>query len=226
MSLIYCIEDDEGIRELILCALKSGGYEAEAFESSTGFFEKLEKKLPSLILLDIMLPGDDGMKILKKIRSDDLAKNIPVIMLTAKTTEIDKVNSLEAGADDYITKPFGIMELLSRIKAVLRRYNIAENSQAINLNINGLNINILKHQVTYKENIIELTFKEFELLSFLMKNKDLVMTRDKILEKVWGYDYEGESRTVDMHIKTLRQKLEKSSCVDFIKTVRGVGYSI
>ncbi|MEG0614553.1 MAG: response regulator transcription factor [Oscillospiraceae bacterium] len=223
--MIYCVEDDDGIRELILCALKSGGYEAAAFEKSSILYGQLEKAVPSLILLDIMLPLEDGMSILKRLRNDTHYKDIPIIMLTAKSSEIDKVGALEAGADDYITKPFGIMELLSRIKAVLRRTYSEENSEEP-LFFRDLKLDISKRQVIFNEKNVALTFKEFELLALLMRNKGLVMSRNKILERVWGYDFDGESRTVDMHIKTLRQKLEEVGCDGYITTVRGVGYKL
>ena len=226
MSLIYCVEDDDGISELILCALKSGGYDAVAFDTSAKLYERMKKQTPSLILLDIMLPGEDGITTLKRIRADAQSKNIPIIMLTAKSSEVDKVVGLEAGADDFITKPFGIMELLSRIKAVLRRVNTSEQVTQPILSYQGLMLDSSKRQVTFNDVQVELTFKEFELLAFLLKNIDIVLSRDKIVEKVWGYDFEGESRTVDMHIKTMRQKLEDVGCVDYIKTVRGVGYKI
>lgn len=226
MPLIYCVEDDEGISELILCALKSGGYDAVAFDTPPKFYERMKKQIPSLILLDIMLPVEDGISVLKKIRADATYKSIPVIMLTAKSTEVDKVMGLEAGADDFITKPFGIMELLSRIKAVLRRSTSTEAPTEPLLRYEGLELDGLKRQVIFNQQPVELTFKEFELLAFLLKNTGIVLSRDKIVEKVWGYDFEGESRTVDMHIKTLRQKLEEAGCVDYIKTVRGVGYKI
>ena len=226
MPLIYCVEDDEGISDLILCALKSGGYDAVAFDTPQRFYDRMKKQLPSLILLDIMLPVEDGISILKHIRSDAACKSIPVIMLTAKSTEVDKVMGLEAGADDFITKPFGIMELLSRIKAVLRRANSLEPASEPLLRFEGLELDGQKRQVSFNQKPVELTFKEFELLAFLLKNAGIVLSRDKIVEKVWGYDFEGESRTVDMHIKTLRQKLEETGCIDYIKTVRGVGYKI
>lgn len=225
MPLIYCVEDDEGIRELILCALKSGGYEACAFETSKELYNKMEEQSPALILLDIMLPDEDGITILKKIRSNENYNIIPIIMLTAKSSEIDKVIGLEAGADDYITKPFGIMELLSRIKARLRR--IIPNNQTIDeINYKNLTLNNSTREVIFDSKLIQLTFKEFELLAYLLKNKGIVLSRDKIIEKVWGYDYEGESRTIDMHIKTLRQKLENAGCINYIDTIRGVGYKI
>lgn len=225
MALIYCVEDDDGISELILCALKSGGYEAAAFDSSEKLYEQMKKQTPSLLLLDIMLPGEDGISILKRIRADEAYKKIPVIMLTAKSSEIDKVTGLENGADDYMTKPFGIMELLSRIKAVLRRSAPEEPTEQI-YRYEKLCLDPMKRTVTFAETPVELTFKEFELLAYLMKNAGIVLSRDKIVEKVWGYDFEGESRTVDMHIKTLRRKLEEAGCEDYIKTVRGVGYKI
>lgn len=225
MRAIYCVEDDEGIAELIACALKSGGYSAVTFGSGAEFFAKLEKEklLPALILLDVMLPQEDGFSILRKIRASARLKNTPVIMLTAKTSELDKVTGLEAGADDYITKPFGIMELLSRVKAVLRRVPEMEESL---LSYNGLSLEREKREVSFNGAIVDITFKEFELLSLFLLNKGLVLSRDKITEKVWGYDFEGESRTVDMHVKTLRQKLETVGCIGYIKTVRGVGYKI
>lgn len=225
MRAIYCVEDDEGIAELIACALKSGGYSAVTFGSGAEFFAKLEKEklLPALILLDVMLPQEDGFSILRKIRASARLKNTPVIMLTAKTSELDKVTGLEAGADDYISKPFGIMELLSRVKAVLRRVPEMEESL---LSYNGLSLEREKREVSFNGAIVDITFKEFELLSLFLLNKGLVLSRDKITEKVWGYDFEGESRTVDMHVKTLRQKLETVGCIGYIKTVRGVGYKI
>ena len=226
MALIYCVEDDDGISELILCALKSGGFDAVTFENSSKLYEKMKSQIPSLILLDIMLPGEDGISILKRLKADAQFKNIPVIMLTAKFSEIDKVVGLEAGADDYITKPFGIMELLSRIKAVLRRVNNSTLEAEPLLKYQDLQLDNMKRLVTFKETVVELTYKEFELLAYLMKNIGIVLSREKIVLKVWGYDFEGESRTVDMHIKTLRQKLEEAGCIDYIKTVRGVGYKI
>lgn len=225
MALIYCVEDNEGIRELIICALKSGGYEAVAFDCARAFYSSLKLNKPDLVLLDIMLPDEDGLTILKKLKADSVLNDVPVIMLTAKTSEIDKVTGLEAGADDYISKPFGVMEFLSRIKAVLRRTNkqLPESEAII---IDGLSLDISKRIVTYNEKEVVLTYKEFELLAYLMKHKNIAVNRDKLMEKVWGFNYEGETRTVDMHIKTLRQKLEAVGCVDLIKTIRGVGYKI
>ena len=225
MALIYCVEDNEGIRELISCALKSGGYETQAFECAKTFYNSLKSNAPDLILLDIMLPDDDGRTILKKLKDDSTFSDIPVIILTAKTSEIDKVTGLEAGADDYISKPFGVMELLSRIKAVLRRTSkqLPESEKII---IDSLTLDISKRIVSFNEKEINLTYKEFELLAYLMKHKSIAVNREKLMEKVWGFNYEGETRTVDMHIKTLRQKLEAAGCVDMIKTIRGVGYKI
>ncbi|NLZ45177.1 MAG: response regulator transcription factor [Clostridiales bacterium] len=225
MALIYCVEDDEGIRELITCALQSGGYTAISFDTGKALYAELKTNKPDLIILDIMLPDVDGLTVLKTLKSEPLYADLPVIMLTAKTTEIDKVQGLEAGADDYITKPFGVMELLSRIKAVLRRVVKQVPIPEVIL-ISGLSLDISKRVVMYNNTEVVLTYKEFELLAYLMKHKSIAVNRDKLMEKVWGFNYEGESRTVDMHIKTLRQKLEAAGCVDMIKTIRGVGYKI
>jgi len=222
MAKIYCVEDDESIRELILYALKSGGYNAEGFENSTELWNAIKKTPAQLILLDVMLPSDDGFNILKNLRNHQETKAVPVIMLTAKTSEYDKVKGLDLGADDYITKPFGVMELLSRIRAVLRRVGTDEQSSTISYG--GITVNQEKRIVTVNETLCTLTFKEFELLYYLMRNNSLVLSRDKLLQEIWGYDFEGESRTVDMHIKTLRQKLNECGASDVIKTVRSVGY--
>lgn len=220
MAIIYCIEDDESIRELIVYALKNSGYEAKGYESGEVLYNNLE---PDLILLDIMLPGDDGYTILKNLKLNNNTSSIPVIMLTSKTSEYDKVKGLDMGADDYIEKPFGVMELISRIKAVLRRSNkIDETKNAIC--ISGLCIDNEKHIVTVRGEEITLTYKEYELLYYLMKNKGLVITRDKLLNDVWGYDFEGESRTVDVHVRTLRLKLGEAGRL--IQTIRSVGYKI
>lgn len=225
MSLIYCIEDDDGIRELVSCALKSGGYEVKAFADAETFYKELDNKLPALVLLDVMLPDEDGFSILEKLKSSSKFKDLPVIMLTAKTSETDKVSGLEAGADDYITKPFGVMELLSRIKAVLRRTNSQDFESEI-IVIDNLKLDSAKRIVEFQNKEVSLTYKEFELLMYLMKHKSVVVDRGKLMSKVWGYDFGGETRTVDMHIKTLRQKLESAGCYNMIKTVRGVGYKI
>lgn len=220
--MIYCVEDDVSIRELIIYALKSNGYDAIGFSDSKPFYEALKSRLPSLILLDIMLPEEDGIEILKKLKVSIKTRDIPVIMLTAKSSEYDKVLGLDSGADDYISKPFGIMEFLARVKAVLRRVGVSEKSSE--LTSGGLTMNIEKHSVFADGIEVVLTFKEFELLKFLLINTGIMLSRDKILEEVWGYDYEGETRTVDVHIRTLRQKLGDAGSV--IETVRGIGYRI
>lgn len=226
MTTIYCVEDDHGIRELVTCALQSGGYGAEGFSDARTFFDRLTVQKPALILLDIMLPDLDGIGILKRLRTDDATRTIPVIMLSAKSTEIDKVTGLENGADDYITKPFGIMELLSRIKAVLRRTGDGKNTSK-QLIIQGLVIDQDKRTATYQGQELLLTYKEFELLTYLVRNRNTAVSRDRLLEEVWGFQYEGETRTVDAHIKTIRQKLDAVGCgSELIRTVRGYGYKI
>jgi two-component system alkaline phosphatase synthesis response regulator PhoP len=224
MKLIYCVEDDLGIRELIICALNTADFEVKGFEDYQEFSVALKKKLPDLILLDIMLPNTDGLTILKILKDDANYKDIPVIMLTAKSMEIDTVKGLERGADDYITKPFGVLELIARIKAVLRRSSNSKREEQDIVELNGLSLDYSRRSVIYENKEIDLTYKEFELLYYLMVNKGIVLSRDKILQKIWGYDFEGETRTVDMHIKTIRQKLEASSCPNYIKTVRSAGY--
>ena len=222
MQTIYCVEDDMNIRELVVYALRSSGYEAKGLEDARELFAALEAEIPSLILLDIMLPEEDGIHVLGRLRSSRATRDIPVIMLTAKSSEYDKVVGLDAGADDYVTKPFGVMELISRIKAVLRRAgNLGEEGE---LTAGEIRLNSQSHTVTAAGAPVTLTYKEFELLQYLMKNRGMVLTRDKIMSAVWGFDFEGETRTVDMHIKTLRQKL--GSCGAQIETVRGVGYKI
>lgn len=220
MATIYIVEDDINIREIERYALKNSGYEVEEFESGAELFKRLGKKQPSLILLDIMLPDEDGLDILAKIRADRETAKIPIIMVTAKTSELDKVKGLDLGADDYITKPFGVMELISRVKALLRRTGQAETESR--LSCGDIVLDNDKHAVYIAGALCELTFKEFELLKYMMLNQGIVLSRDKIMDQVWGFDYEGESRTVDMHIKTLRQKLGASGSM--IKTVRNVGY--
>ena len=222
MALIYIVEDDQNIREIESFALKNSGYQVQGFECAKDFYHQLAEKTPDCILLDIMLPDEDGLEIVRKLRAIPDTKKVPVMMVTAKTTEIDKVKGLDIGADDYITKPFGVMELISRVKALLRRTSrMNEDSQLIHEDIL---MDMDKHAVTVAGQLCELTFKEFELLKYLMLNQGIVLSRDKIMDQVWGFEYEGESRTVDMHIKTLRQKLGAAgSC---IKTVRNVGYMI
>ena len=219
--LIYCVEDDDRIRELICYALKSGGYQAEGFAESGDFWRRMEENTPRLVLLDIMLPGEDGMQLLHKMKNDAAQRNVPVIMLTAKTTELDKVAGLDAGADDYITKPFSVLELLSRVRAVLRR---SQPTGAETLSCGEVTMDPLRRTVTSCGHPVELTYKEFELLCYMMRNCDIVLSRTRLMENVWGFDFEGESRTVDMHIKTLRQKLGAGGSI--IKTVRGVGYKV
>lgn len=219
--LIFCVEDDDSIRELICYALKSGGYQAQGFSSSAALWHRMAMEKPDLLVLDIMLPGEDGLHILQRLKEDASTRSVPVIMLTAKTSELDKVAGLDAGADDYITKPFSVLELLSRIRAVLRR---TAPSDAEVLSCGPVTIDPLRRTVTSDGNPVELTYKEFELLCYMMRNCDIVLSRTRLMENVWGFDFEGESRTVDMHIKTLRQKLGAGGSI--IKTVRGVGYKV
>ena len=223
MATIYIVEDDINIREIERYALKNSGYEVEEFEGSASFFKRLEKNIPSLILLDIMLPGEDGLDILTRIRADKATADVPVIMVTAKGAEYDKVMGLDCGADDYITKPFGMMEFIARVRAVLRRAGKEEKENDV-LETGDLQIQVKQHQVLAKGEKVTLTLKEFELLKFLMENKGIVLTRDRLLGHVWGYDFDGEPRTVDVHVRTLRQKL--GECGELIETVRGVGYRI
>ena len=221
MPKVFIIEDDENIREIVIYALGSAGFEAYGFESSNEFFAALGTGLPSIVLLDIMLPEDDGLTILKRLRREPKTKNLPVILLTAKNSEYDKIKGLDMGADDYISKPFSVMELISRVNAVLRR-SVTEKGEA--MEFYDLSIDHARREVRASGEQVKLTFKEYELLYCLMLNAGLVLSRDKIMETVWGYDFEGESRTVDMHIKTLRQKLGASG--SHIKTIRNVGYKL
>ena len=222
MATIYIVEDDVNIREIERYALKNSGYQVEEFVCGADLFKRLESKVPALILLDIMLPNEDGLDILTKIRADKNTAKVPIIMVTAKTSELDKVKGLDLGADDYISKPFGVMELISRVKALLRRTtNAQEESQ---ISYGNILVDNDKHAVYVDGNLCELTYKEFELFKYLVINKGIVLSRDKIMNQVWGFDYEGESRTVDMHIKTLRQKLGEAG--SHIKTVRNVGYMV
>ena len=220
--MIYCVEDDDNIRELVIYTLETTGLKAKGFADGAAFMEALAFDTPELILLDIMLPGDDGMVLLKKLKSSSKTKDIPVIMVTAKGSEYDKVIGLDSGADDYVTKPFGMMELVSRIKAVLRRSRKTEEKSLIELS--GVCMNIKKHEVTVNGKEVALTLKEFELLEKLMLNKGIVLTRDQLLTEIWGYDFDGETRTVDVHVRTLRQKLGEKG--DLVQTVRGVGYRV
>lgn len=222
MAFIYVVEDDQNIRELICYALKGDGFEARGFANAVALYEAMEARLPDLFLLDIMLEGEDGYQILKRIKNRSDSRKLPVIMLTAKSAEYDKVRGLDMGADDYVTKPFGVMELLSRIKAVLRRYGNRERDTKLCLG--KLCLNQEKRLVEVDGAAVELTYKEFELLAYLMDNLELVLSRDRIMEEVWGYEYAGETRTVDVHIRSLRQKL--GSAARYIKTVRNVGYKM
>jgi len=217
--MIYIVEDDRSIREIELFALKNSGYQAAGFETAKEFYRAMESKKPELILLDIMLPDEDGMEILKKLRARPDTRKIPVIMVTAKDLEIDKVKGLDAGADDYITKPFGVMEMISRVKALLRRSGIAGENVLV---CGGVTLDREKRMVTAGGESVELTYKEFELLRLLMKNRGIVVSRDVIMERVWDSSFEGESRTIDVHVRSLRQKLGESGAM--IRTVRNVGY--
>ncbi|MEF9915924.1 MAG: response regulator transcription factor [Lachnospiraceae bacterium] len=218
--MIFCVEDDSNIRELVVYTLETTGMKARGFEDGASFMKALALEMPELVLLDIMLPGDDGITLLKKLKGSSKTKNIPVIMVTAKGAEYDKVKGLDTGADDYVTKPFGMMELISRVKAVLRRAGNIEKSKMIVLG--DLNLDTKKHEVTVQGNPIALTLKEFDLLERLARNVNIVLTRDSLLTEIWGYDFDGETRTVDVHVRSLRQKLGTAG--EMIETVRGVGY--
>ena len=217
------MEDERNIRELIVYTLESSGLRAKGLESGAELFEELSSHQASLILLDIMLPGEDGLEILSRLKASEVTKDIPVIMVTAKGAEYDKVRGLDCGADDYITKPFGMMEFIARVRAVLRRTGKEDKNNAT-LQVNDLQVLVQQHQVIADGQKVTLTLKEFELLRFLMENQGIVLSRDRLLGHVWGYDFDGETRTVDVHIRTLRQKL--GSCGEYIETVRGVGYRI
>ncbi len=220
--MIFCVEDDDNIRELVIYTLETTGLEARGFADGTAFMEALAFDTPELVLLDIMLPGEDGLEILKKLKNSSKTKDIPVIMVTAKGSEYDKVVGLDSGADDYVTKPFGMMELISRIKAVLRRSG--KQQDKTKLSVGGISLDTKKHEVKVDGEQVVLTLKEFELLEKLMRNQGIVLTRDQLLTEIWGYDFDGETRTVDVHIRTLRQKLGEQGSL--VKTVRGVGYRI
>ncbi len=221
MALIYIVEDDDSIREIEEFALSNAGHKVLGFSTAKDFYKKLTEVIPDLCLLDVMLPDESGNEIVKKLRGNVETKKLPVIMVTAKTTELDLVKGIEDGADDYIKKPFSVMELISRVKAILRR---TKEEKAHELNLDNLLINNDKHVVTIEGKAVDLTYKEYELLSLLVLNKGIVLKRETIMDHVWGTDYEGESRTIDMHVKTLRQKLGDYGTR--IKTVRNVGYMI
>lgn len=218
--MIYMLEDESGIRNFVLYGLKSSGFEAEGFETPSALRSAMAERLPDLLLLDRMLPEEDGLSLLKKLRSMPQTKDLPVIMLTAKDTELDKVEGLDSGADDYVAKPFGMLELISRIKALLRRTGSTNDTDELILGT--LRILPSKHEVFADGIKIALTLKEYDMLLFLVQNKGKVFSRDSLLKEIWGYDFSGESRTVDVHIRTLRQKL--GDCGELIQTIRGVGY--
>ena len=220
--MIWCVDDDNTIRDIEVYTLTQTGFEAKGFADGISMLEALKTKRPELIVLDIMLPGKDGVEVLKEIRSNPETRKIPVIMATAKGTEMDKIQGLDTGADDYLVKPFGVMEMVSRIKAVLRRCEPDEKEEM--LSIGEITLSDKEHLVTVNGEKVVLTFKEFEILKLFMSNPGIVFSRDKLLSEVWGIDYLGESRTVDMHIKTLRQKLGDAGTI--IETVIGVGYKM
>ena len=222
--MIYILEDDAGIRKLVLYTLNSQGMKAEGFECPSQFWRAMEEKRPELLLLDIMLPEEDGMEVLRKLRADPRTAKLPVLMLTAKSTEYDKVQGLDAGADDYITKPFGIMELMARIRTALRHAGSAGEQPQERYQIGSLFVDPGQHLVRDGERDVTLTLKEFQLLCLLLCRQGSVLSRDELLNTIWGYDFDGASRTVDVHIRTLRQKLGDSG--ECIETVRGVGYKI
>ena len=220
--MIYLLEDDTNIRNFVVYALNSSGLETEGFELPSKFWTAVEKKKPSMAILDIMLPEEDGLSVLRKLRESSETKDLPIIMLTAKSTEYDKVIGLDGGADDYVTKPFGTMELMARVKALLRRAEPVSDGKEYS--IGPLLLNPDKHIIRVDGQDVALTLKEFQLLCYLIRNKGNVMTRDRILQEIWGYEFDGENRTVDVHIRTLRSKLGKAG--DLIETVRGIGYRI
>lgn len=220
--MIWCVEDDSSIRDIEIYALESTGFSARGFKDGDSFWEELNKETPELVVLDIMLPGMDGIELLKKMKSSERFKHIPVILATAKGEEYDKIHGLDLGADYYLVKPFGVMELVSCVKAVLRRYRPKEINNILKLD--NLVINLEEHKVTIEGKEINLTYKEYEILKIFLLNPGIVFTRDKLFNEIWGMDYYGETRTVDMHIRTLRQKLGVLG--NKIKTVRGVGYRL
>ena len=221
--MIWCVEDDASIRDIEVYALRSTGFEAEGFEDGTSFWEALRTQRPELVVLDVMLPGIDGIELLSRVRASDALRDIPVIMATAKGTEYDKIHGLDLGADYYLAKPFGVMELVSCVKAVLRRCR-RDDAERAGLSAGGVSLDADAHTVTAGGQRITLTYKEFELLRLFMAHPGTAFTREQLMEQVWGTDYCGETRTVDMHIRTLRQKLGEYG--EMIETVRGVGYRL
>lgn len=221
--MIYLVEDDDSIRELVLYTLHTTGFEAEGFRNAADFWQALEKELPQLVLLDIMLPDEDGLHILKRLRAGAETADLPVMMLTAKSSEYDRVVGLDSGADDYMPKPFGMMELVSRVRALLRRAAKPTAEDKL-FTAGSLAVDVKRRAVTVDGEPVILTYKEFELLCYLLENRGVVLSRDQILTKIWDYNYSGETRTVDVHIRTLRQKLSDAGAL--IETVRGVGYRL
>jgi two-component system alkaline phosphatase synthesis response regulator PhoP len=221
-SRIYIVEDDENIRTMVQYALTGNGYQAEGFLDGKSFFQKLETEIPDLILLDIMLPGEDGLTILSRLRKNPETALTPVLMLTAKAEEMDKVRGLDLGADDYMGKPFGILELLSRVRALLRRAGKQQNAQKASYHSGGIAVHKEQREVTVRGEAVQLTKKEFELLCTLMENRGRVLTREQLMSQVWEFEYSGETRTVDIHINTLRRKIGDDGTR--IQTIRGVGY--
>lgn len=221
--MIYLVEDDDSIRELVLYTLHTTGFEAEGFRNAADFWQALEKELPQLVLLDIMLPDEDGLHILKRLRAGAETADLPVMMLTAKSSEYDRVVGLDSGADDYMPKPFGMMELVSRVRALLRRAAKPAAEDKL-FTAGSLAVDVKRRAVTVDGEPVILTYKEFELLCDLLENRGVVLSRDQILTKIWDYNYSGETRTVDVHIRTLRQKLGDAGAL--IETVRGVGYRL
>ncbi len=228
MSMIYILEDDHSIRELVIYTLHATGFEAKGFERPSLFWEAMHLQPPDLLLLDIMLPEEDGLSVLTRLRSTPGHEKLPIILLTARTTEFDKITGLDSGADDYITKPFGMMELISRIKALLRRSHANSTGTGQDRNtawqIGGLSVCAAAHTVKVNAEPVSLTVKEFDLLCFLLEHQGMVLTREQLHNEIWGYDFGSESRTLDVHIRSLRQKLGPAG--DLIQTVRGVGYKI
>lgn len=220
--MIYFVEDDSAIRELVVYTLNNTGFQAKGFENAESFWQAMAKEIPQLVLLDVMLPREDGIAVLKKLRAGADTKWLPVMMITAKGSEYDKVFGFETGADDYLPKPFGMMEMVARVKSLLRRAERVGREEIYTLG--GLRVDVRRHEVQAAGETVKLTLKEFELLCFMLKNKGIALTRDQLLTAVWGYAFEGESRTLDVHIRTLRGKLgESGSCIE---TVRGLGYKI
>ena len=220
MALIYIVEDDQNIREIESFALKNSGYQIRDFSNAKEFYHAVKEKKPDLVILDIMLPDEDGMEILQKLRKNSETKRMPIMMVTAKTTEIDRVKGLDSGADDYMTKPFGVMELISRVKALLRR-SMGEVQEKL-LKVDEIVLDDERHQVFVADQLCELTYKEYELLRLLMQNRGIVLSRDLIMDRIWDMSCDVESRTLDVHLKTLRAKLGDSA--HHIKTIRNVGY--